>query len=266
MLSVPNHTPYDLNFHLLGFPIRVTWTFWLMGAVLGWGWSQGLDNFAMRVNIDSPGAAALLVIWIACVFLTILIHEMGHAFAWRRYGQDAEIVLYHFGGLAVNRSMTAWDGGRRHRTTPMEQLIVSAAGPAAQLLLAAIVWIVGLSIKMPMEATVWANQLGWNLPTGQMPGTIASYAFFDALLWTSVFWAILNLAPIFPLDGGQILHNILLMTNINRPQYTSYMVSAVAGGLLGVFLLSRGQPMAGIMFFMLAASNWQQAQTSGGWY
>ena len=134
------------------------------------------------------------------------------------------------------------------------------------LLLAAVVWIVGLSIQMPMEATVWANQLGWSLPPGVMPGTIASYAFFDAILWTSVVWAILNLAPIFPLDGGQILHNLLLMTNVHRPQYTAFMVSAVAGGLLGVFLLSRGQPMAGIMFLMLAASNWQQAQASGGWY
>jgi stage IV sporulation protein FB len=264
MLNVPEHTPYDLHFRLFGFSVRVTWTFWLMGAVLGWGWSQGLDNFAVRANMDSPGAAGLLLIWIACVFLTILVHEMGHAVAWRIYGQDAEIVLYHFGGLAVNRSMTAWDGAKRHRTTPMEQLIVSAAGPGAQLLLAFVVWIVGLWLRMPMEATVWANQLGGDLPLGQMPGTVASYAFFDAILWTSIFWAILNLAPIFPLDGGQILHNVMLMTNVNRPQYTAYMISAVAGGLLGIYFLSTGQPMAGLMFLMLAASNWQQAQSSGG--
>lgn len=266
MLQVPEHSSYDLNFRLLGFPVRVTWTFWLMGLVLGWGWSQSLDGFAVQVNMDTPGAAGLLVIWIVSVFLTILIHEMGHALAWRRFGQDAEIVLYHFGGLAVNRSMTAWDGARRQRTSPMEQLIVSAAGPTAQLLLALFVWIAGLTIQMPMELTSWVNQLGLNFPRGEMPGTIASYAFFDAILWTSVVWAILNLAPIFPLDGGQILHNILVMANVKRPQYTSHLVSAVVGGLLGIALLGSGQPMAGIMFLMLAVNNWQQAQASGGWF
>ncbi len=263
LLDIPQHSPYDLQFGLFGFSVRITWTFWLAAAVLGWNWSQYMDQVALMREIDTPGAFILLVIWIACVFLSILVHEMGHALAWRFYGQKADIILYHFGGLAVNTSMTSWDGARRSRISPAQQVVVSAAGPAAQLALAVIVWIAGLAIGMPMNVSEWLNRLGFELPTGTLPGTIASYAFFDAILWTSVTWAILNLAPIFPLDGGQIMYNSLMLTNIDRPRVTAHMVSAVVGGLLGVWMLTSGQSMGGLMFLMLAASNFQQAQSGG---
>jgi stage IV sporulation protein FB len=266
MLSPTEPSPYDLQFHFLGFPVRITWSFWLMAALLGWGWSQTMDRIALVSDIDTPGPAVMLGIWITCVLLTILIHELGHAIAWRRYGQDAKIILYHFGGLAVNESFTAWDGGRRRRTTANQDLIVSAAGPAAQLLLALGVWIVGLALGMPMNVTSWLNQLGMNLPMGTLPSTIALYGFFDALLWTSIFWAILNLAPIFPLDGGQILYNAFLMTGVTSPRYKAHITSAIIGGALALLLLTSGFAMGGLMFLALAASNWQQAQQSGGMF
>jgi|LakMenE18May11ns_1017448.scaffolds.fasta_scaffold9954315_5 stage IV sporulation protein FB len=265
MLIAPQPSPYDLQFSVLGFPVRVSWTFWLMGAVLGWGWSQGMDAFAIHQSIDTPGAGVMLLIWIFCVFLSILVHELGHALAWRRYGQNAHIVLYHFGGLAINDSMSSWDGARRHRTSAVEDLVVSAAGPLAQLALALVVWTVGLAIQMPMDLTRWINSLGADLPYGTAD-TIALYGLFDALLWTSTAWAILNLAPIFPLDGGQILMSLLTMSNVDQPRRTAHLVSAVLGGLLGFFLMTSGQSMAGLMFVMLAVNNWQQMQDGRGIY
>jgi stage IV sporulation protein FB len=266
MLDTPQPSPYDLQFTFLGFPVRISWTFWLMGAVLGWGWSQSMDQVAIQSNIDTPGAAVMLLIWIFCVFLTILVHELGHALAWRRYGQNAHILLYHFGGLAINDSFASWDGGRRRRTSAFEDLVVSSAGPLAQLGLALLVWIVGLLIKMPMDMTLWINSLGADLPYGPAPDTIALYGLFDALVWTSVFWAVLNLAPIFPLDGGQILMSLLTMSNVNQPRRTAHLVSAIFGGLLGFLLMSSGQSMAGLMFVMLAVNNWQQMQDGRGIY
>jgi hypothetical protein len=56
---------------------------------------------------------------------------------FRRFGQEARIVLYHFGGLAIP---DGW--GRRRHLRPAERFLVSAAGPAAQLLLAAVVILV----------------------------------------------------------------------------------------------------------------------------
>ncbi|MBX3420806.1 MAG: site-2 protease family protein [Pirellulaceae bacterium] len=266
MFGLPAPSPYDLNFSTFGFPVRVSWSFWLMAAVLGWGWSQSLDQLAMIWQADSPGAGMMLVIWMAAVFLTILVHELGHAVTWRRYGQESHIVLYHFGGMAVNDSFTSWDGARRRRTSAGEQLLVSAMGPAAQLGLAGLLFAIGLAIEMPMQLTVWLNSLGLNLPLGSAPSTIALYGLFDALIWTSVAWAILNLAPIFPLDGGQILLNALVMANVNRPRETACWASVIIGGLLGLLMLTYGQPMVGLMFLMLAVSNWQSLQQGGGLY
>ena len=264
MLNAPTISPYDLRFQVVGFPVRIAWTFWLMGALLGWNWSQGLDQMAASRGIDTPGAAVLLILWILCVLLTILIHELGHAFAWRHFGQNVQIVLYHFGGLAINDSFTSWDGGRRRRVSAGEQLIVSAAGPIAQLTLALVVWLVGLGVGMPVMLAGWSNAWGWQLPMGEPPSTIALYGVFDALIWTSVFWAILNLAPILPLDGGQILYNAMLLFDVGQPQRTAHLVSVAVGGLLGIGFLTSGFAMGGILFLMLAVSNWQQMQQGAG--
>jgi Zn-dependent protease len=264
MLNVPSQSDYDLSFKFLGFPVRVTWSFWLMGALLGWGWSQMMDRRALALNVDTPGAPALLILWIACVFLTILVHELGHALAMRYYGQRAYVILYHFGGLAVSDSFGSWDGARRHRTTAGEQLIISAAGPAAQLLLALVVWVLGLLMNVRMFPTDWAIALGFDLPLGTISNSIAIYAVVDSLLWTSIFWALLNLVPILPLDGGQIMYNLLLMTRIDQPRQIACMISIAAGGLVGIGLLTIGSVMGGAMFLMLAAQNWQEMQPGRG--
>ena len=79
MLAEPNRTPYDLNFRLFGFPVRIHPLFWL-GAVLlgGWTFDLGLEYAA---------------IWVAVVFVSILVHELGHAIAFRTFGVDSHIVL-----------------------------------------------------------------------------------------------------------------------------------------------------------------------------
>ena len=94
MLRDPEPSAYDLNFSFLGFPVRVAWTFWLTAAILGWGISDGIDRVAGRVEMDSPGAAVLLLVWAAGIFISILVHELGHSLAMRYYGISSRIVLY----------------------------------------------------------------------------------------------------------------------------------------------------------------------------
>ena len=79
-------TPYDLNFSLLGVPIRVHPLFWLAALVLG-------------LNLNPHQ----LPIWIAVVFVSIVVHEMGHALMIRSFGWQPSIVLYTFGGLAMHQ-------------------------------------------------------------------------------------------------------------------------------------------------------------------
>ncbi len=59
------------------------------------------DPDLTRLADSNPGQGILLLMWIAAVFVSILIHELGHALAMRRYGISSYIVLYHFGGLAI---------------------------------------------------------------------------------------------------------------------------------------------------------------------
>ena len=78
-LGDPQRTQADLNFSLFGFPVRVSPFFWSVAAILGWG------------LVREP---KLFFLFILAAFLSILIHELGHAFAFRRFGTSARIVLY----------------------------------------------------------------------------------------------------------------------------------------------------------------------------
>ena len=95
LLGEPPPSPGDLHFRLFGFPVRVHPFFWLITVVL---------------NIRTVLTLPPLLAWVAAVFIGILVHELGHAFAMRHYGQDPWITLYGLGGLTSARS--AAYGGR----------------------------------------------------------------------------------------------------------------------------------------------------------
>ncbi len=258
LLQEPPRSPYDLNFQVFGFPIRVFWGFWVAAVVLGWDWSSGLDRLASRVEIDSPGAPALLLIWVSVVLVSILIHELGHCLAFRYYGMDSQIVLYHFGGLAIPSSFGSWNAARQRHLGPIEHMVISAAGPGLQIVFALLAIVIGVVMNVPMDV-LWFHYSGAPL------NSIALYACLDAWLFVSLFWALINLVPILPLDGGQIMRNALIHFNVSRPDYNAHLVSVVTGGLIGLYFLSSGNPIAGIMFLIFAASNWQSMQY-GGYY
>ncbi|MBY0457246.1 MAG: site-2 protease family protein [Gemmataceae bacterium] len=169
MLVDPGQTPYDLRFRVLGFPVRVHPWFWLANALMG-SWV-----------LEALGAHFLLV-WVAVVFVSILVHELGHALAFRRYGSDAEIVLYAFGGLAI-----PWS----HVHGRWRRVAVSLAGPFAGFILCGLVY--GSN-----EAFEWAA-----------PGTerLLQYAY-HSLIWVNLVWGLMNLLPIWPLDGGQVSREV----------------------------------------------------------
>ena len=117
MLAEPERTPYDLRFRFLGFPVRIHPFFWLGSALLG---ANSLDL-----------GIGYLAIWIVVVLVSILVHELGHAFAFRRYGAGADVILYAFGGLAVPTHAISGRGRR---------ILISLAGPVAGFILAGLVF------------------------------------------------------------------------------------------------------------------------------
>ena len=96
-LSEPGRTSYDLEFSCFGFPVRVHPAFFIMPLLLG----RGLITPEVNTGVG-------LVLVTAIFFVSILVHELGHALAFRYYGLPSRIVLYWMGGLAIPDSGNVW--------------------------------------------------------------------------------------------------------------------------------------------------------------
>ena len=262
LLQEPAESPYDLRFQLFGFPIRVTWSFWVGGLVFGFYLVQGMDQ---ALGSYGPGIAALYVLWLLCLLVSILIHELGHAFAFRQSGIESSVVLYHFGGLAIPRD--SYDSGRSAaHLNAKEDLWIAFAGPLAQFASAAL--IIGLmkwaSYQVPAFG-LWPLSLvrdSLGMSEGKDLDSAGLMAMTTFYIWPSIAWSILNLVPVWPLDGGRITRSLILIRGGNTVQ--SLWISLIAAGLMAAYGLSNGQMFLGILFMSLAITNYQMIQQSGG--
>ena len=224
-------TEYDLHFRCFGFPVRVHPLFWLTSAIVIWNVSERLDD---------------KVIGVIAVFISILIHELGHAFAIRHYGGRSEVVLQAFGGYAtcnVNPSR-------------LGNIVIAAAGPAAGFLL-------------------WG---ALELLVRQFPRQIATaheyvLTFLDVLLWANWSWSLLNLIPVWPLDGGRIAHQVIgRFRAFDSWEWALKLSIIVCVGMVSWCAFEFAQHGHGdqflmIMFALLGFQNFQtlQASTRGRW-
>lgn len=190
-------SPFDLNFRFLGIPVRVQPWFWLIMALFGWNWTGGNPR--------------LLIIWVMCGFVSIMVHELGHAVMFRIFGSHSAITLHGFGGYAQtnNPPREAW-----------QRLIVSAAGPLAGFIL------VGIAV-----ATAFLT--GWPV------GNPYLEEVYNDLFFMGVFWGILNLLPIWPLDGGKIARELFAMVRMRNPDILTHQISIGVAGLLAFLGLAK---------------------------
>jgi Zn-dependent protease len=245
----PQPTQYDLHFALFGFPIRVNPWFWLF-ALLG-----GL----------STEIAAYLLIWACVLFVSILAHELGHAFMMRRFGRRAHVVLYALGGLAIEGDDDPYrvEYSRRNRT-PQEQILISFAGPAVQFLLAGAVAVAVYAGGGTLEPGLEKNIVPFFQP--KLPGNNVNLMFLvHAMLYFNVFWAAVNLLPVYPLDGGQIAQQVFMQQDPWGGMVKALWLSVWTGGIvaaIGAFVLRDMFIM--LLFGSLAYSNYHAIQQMGG--
>jgi membrane-associated protease RseP (regulator of RpoE activity) len=207
------------RFNLFGFPVTVEPWFWLSCFLLGSG-----------VGGRGREGITLILLWTVVVFISITIHELGHAFAARKQGAHPEIRLQGLGGV------TLLHGGYLDR---WQSIFVSAAGPLASLALGGFVWLVDRAYPAYGFTPVWAVH------------------FF---LWVNFFWTGVNLLPVLPLDGGQIVRDLLGP----RRAHISLWLGVVCGAAVGVLALTRGYLFLAIMMFLLAFTNFQRRYVGGG--
>lgn len=245
LFQSPPPTRYDLRFSIAGIPIRVHPLFWLIALLLG-----------------SSGDPLTIPIWILVVFISILIHELGHAFAFRRYGMDSQIVLHFAGGLTIPQAAPWGAGWANVAPSPGQQIVISLAGPFAGFFFAALI-IAGVLFS---GGTVLTTMLFGFLPLPLTPilpfgGGILGI-LVAMLLWVNIFWGLINLLPVYPLDGGQVARNILIQYDPMDGARKSLWVSAVTGALvaLAAFLFMRSVYMA-LLFGILAFQSYQFLQS-----
>lgn len=248
LFQAPPPTRFDLRFSIAGIPVRVHPLFWLIALLFGSG-STSLFG---------------ILSWVAAIFVSILVHELGHALAFRRYGQDSEIILHFTGGLTVPQSIS-WAGTYAQvALNPSQQIVISLAGPFAGFFLAASV----LAVSVALGGTIVFNTiLGFIpfplvfLPTG---GALLN-SLFLSLLWVNIFWGIVNLMPVYPLDGGNVARYVLLQRNPWGGLRTSLWVSVITGAVVAVVGLVFMQSIyMALIFGMLAFQSYQALQGSMG--
>jgi membrane-associated protease RseP (regulator of RpoE activity) len=244
-LGEPERTQADLFFRLFGIPVRVHPFFWLVAVILG-------ANL-----IHSP---VDLLLWVLAVFVAILVHELGHALVMRGFGFRPAITLYGLGGYASYDRF--WDGSRLAHH-PLSQILIHAAGPGASLALAAgilvLVWLTGqpMIVEVGLPYGLW---VGFMLPGSELLNQWANW-----LVTILLAWSFLNLLPVYPLDGGQIVKEVLEWLNPRQGMLQTMVLSVVvAGGFCVAAVLVWKSWFLAILFGYLAVANFLTLQAAAG--
>ncbi len=229
-----------IRFTLFGVQVSIHPTLWLTLAILGRAY--------MVSNMVELMSALLFII---AAFVVLLAHEMGHALVGRHLGGGQPVVyLAWLGGDCTNESA---------RLTRLQGVAMTAAGPLASLAVGLVAYL-GLCLYVGDFALGSALSVGFAF--GVMPAEVLmSYPplamfFFFYLVEVSCWWTVLNLLPIFPLDGGQIMQGLMKSrAQMHAISLAVAVVLAVTFAVLGLWLLS-------IFMILLAVLNHKLHQES----
>ena len=206
---------YRLPVKLLGIPVKLDASFLLVLAFFTWVIGGQVDAYVALLNLPvnpntlTRGATPYLLGFLSGLglLLCVLVHELGHALAARRYGVEVqEITLWLLGGVAQFNEMPRQRGA---------EAVVGIAGPVTS---------VGLSGLFYMLWQATPDAAG------------AAQFIFSYLTWANLLLAVFNLLPALPLDGGRVLRSLLaLRMGQLKATRISANVSRVIAILLGLY-------------------------------
>ena len=165
--------------------------------IVGWyGLTYWLESRTIGAVIE--GVAFILLL-----FAAVTLHEYGHALTARKFGiRTRDITLYPIGGVARLERMPE---------KPIQELWVALAGPAVNVVIAAVLF----AYLLVSNALVPLNQL-----------TLTTGSFIERLMIVNISLVLFNLIPAFPMDGGRVLRAILAM-NMDYVKATN--IAAIIG-------------------------------------
>ncbi len=211
-------TGRGLKFSVFGFPVNIDLSFFLIGAVIGF-------------QVVSLRWEALL--WIAMFLVVIaasvLVHELGHAFAARSLGAHPTIRLHVMGGVTHFMPPSP--------PTRLQTIGVSLAGPFAGFALGLIVLLARQVVDDPVSGSLEDN--AWRF-----------------LILINLGWGAINLAPVLPLDGGHVMESLMPGDELRRRRIAALMSVLVGVALTWFFWKSvDNMGIAAFLFALFAAQN-----------
>lgn len=207
-------TPFDVRLIAFRVPIRVHPSFWIAATVLSW----------------DPDHVDVVFLWVMCLFISIVVHELGHALMAEAFGWASEIVLYWLGGLTFSN--------RYFQRTPWREIAVSLAGPFAGF------GLYGLTFAA-MQLIPDDLDLHRNV-----------YITLIFLIQINLYWGLVNLLPVWPLDGGQVCQSLLTWCRLRDPVRPTLYISVIVSAAAAIYFFNQGsRSFAGMLFAMLCLNN-----------
>ena len=201
---------------VFGIRIGVDWSWFIVLFLIIWNLSGYYDDVAPGSN-----AFVLAVISALLFFLSILLHELGHAWVAIRNGISIEgIDLWMFGGVAKLS---------RDSDSPGVEFRIAAAGPLVTAVIAVLCLGAGAAVSSGSDA-LQSAQFDRNV-------TGATTSVFGYLASINILLLVFNLIPAFPLDGGRIARSISWKLTGDRNRATRF---AARLGRLGGYLMIAG--------------------------
>ena len=236
---------------IFGIRIGVDFSWFLILFLIIWNLSEYYDDVAPGSNAFVLAVASALLF-----FLSILLHELGHAWvALRNNIRILGIDLWMFGGVAKLG---------KHADSPGVEFRVAAAGPAVTVLIAGVCFLLGALISGTSDAFESSR-----FDEADVSG--ATTAVLGYLTSINILLLLFNLLPAFPLDGGRIARAIAWKISGDRNKATRF--AAVLGRLGGYAMVGVGaymwliqdRPVSGIWlgfigFFLASAARSAELQ------
>ena len=192
---------------IAGIRVGIHWSWLVVFALMVWTWSQQVFPQS-NPGLSDAAYLAMAVAAAVLFFVSLVLHEYGHALEAKRRGMEIDgITLWLFGGVAKFRGMFP---------SARAELAIAVAGP-----------LVSLALGASLVAAAWL---------GPFP------AWFDGVAsWVGYINLILllfNLLPALPLDGGRVLRSLLWAAKGNFAGATR--VAAAIGRAFGYLFVAGG--------------------------
>jgi Zn-dependent protease/CBS domain-containing protein len=227
----PGRIPGSLgSITLFEIPVRFHFTFWL---ALIW---------LVFIGFGGKHSAAGLALYVISIFLSILLHELGHALVARRFRiRTLEIVMLPLGGLAR----------LERQPVPAEEFWVALAGPLVNFFLGMILLGVSVWQGVPVQWQDWMKGSDVNI--------------LPRIATANLILAFFNLLPTFPMDGGRVLRSLLAgKRRVEEATRIVARIGTLLAAMIGLYgLLSANFILIFFAFFVYVGAAQESVAATG---